>query len=370
MKRDELPALTGARFYAAVLVFLNHVVFLPGCASWRSIPGFGLGGLGVTFFFVLSGFILAYNYEPTFRTSVSAPAYRLFLWDRFSKIYPTYLATLVLSIPVSVFSPTLPLDWVAVPVQAALIQCWMPFALPPYFAYLNSVGWSISCEAFFYVLTPLLIVAHARRPGGWVSWSATVAFLLLVYGFARWLVPTGQPASELYFLERFAGVRIADFAVGVCLGMSASRLAPFVARRSVLCQAVGLIWVIAVIALESRWPFGKLGSVGVLPGLCLLILGWTTGKGVLGRHLSHPWLRMLGVSSFAFYMLHHLVLRYLKGAMLRVPMELGPTGTLVLVGMTFALTCALSYGAYAWFEMPVQRAMRRWYRRDFPQPGS
>jgi peptidoglycan/LPS O-acetylase OafA/YrhL len=369
MKRDELPALTGARFYAAVLVFLNHVVFLPGCESWRAIPGFGLGGFGVTFFFVLSGFILAYNYEPFFRTTVSAAAYRLFLWDRFSKIYPTYVATLLLAIPVSVFSPTLPLDWVAVPVQALLIQCWLPFALPPYFAYLNSVGWSISCEAFFYLLTPLLIAAHARRPGGWVSWGATVTVLLLVYGIARRLVPPADPASELYFLERFAGVRIADFAVGVCLGMSVARLGPFLARHARLCQGAGLVWVVVILAFGSRLPFGSLGSVGVLPGVCLLILGWTQGDGMLGRHLSHPWLRMLGVSSFAFYMLHHLVLRYLKGAMLRVPVDLGQVGTLALVGATFAATCALSYGAYAWFEMPVQRAMRRWFRKRFPQPG-
>jgi peptidoglycan/LPS O-acetylase OafA/YrhL len=370
MKRDELPALTGARFYAAALVFLSHVVFLPGCAAWRSIPGFGLGGLGVTFFFVLSGFILAYNYEPWFRSTVPAPAYRLFLWDRFSKVYPTYLGTLLVSIPLSVFSPTLPLDWVAVPVQAALIQCWLPFALPPYFGYLNSVGWSISCEAFFYLLTPFLIAAHARRPGGWAGWIATVAFLLLAYGVARNLVPATDAAAELYFLERFAGVRLADFAVGVCLGMSMPRFAPFLHRRAGWCQVLGLTWMAVVLVLESQPSVEKWGSVRVLPGVCLLILGWTTGQGMLGRHLSHPWLRVLGVSSFAFYMLHHLVLRYLKGVMLRVPVEFGPVGSLVLVAVTFILTCALSYGVYAWFEMPAQRAMRRWFRQRFTQRGS
>lgn len=70
MKRPEVLALTGARFYAAILVFLNHVIFLPGCEALRTSPVFTIGGLGVTFFFVLSGFILAYNYEATFRTVV------------------------------------------------------------------------------------------------------------------------------------------------------------------------------------------------------------------------------------------------------------------------------------------------------------
>jgi len=369
MKRDEMPALTGARFYAAVLVFLNHVGFLPGCAAWRSIPGFGLGGLGVTFFFVLSGFILAYNYQPVFQSTVSFPAYRLFLWDRFSKIYPTYFVTLLLAIPVSILSPTLPLDWVAVPVQVGLMQCWVPFSLPPYFAYLNSVGWSISCEAFFYVLTPFLIAAYARRPGGWESWVATGSILVLVYGLARHWIPAGDSVGEMYFLERFAGVRITDFAAGVCLGMSMSRLGSVRGRTAALCQWAGLTWVVVVVIAGNRLSLGNLGSAALVPGLGLLIIGLTTGDGMLGRHLSHPWIRVLGLSSFAFYLLHHLVLRYLKGAMLHASVEPGQGVMLIVAVVTFALTCALSYGAYAWFEMPVQRAMRRWFRKRFPQRG-
>ena len=74
MRKVELPALTGIRFYAALLVYLSHVPIIPG---GESLVGqrllFNAGVVGVSFFFVLSGFILTYNYADVFRTGIAAP---------------------------------------------------------------------------------------------------------------------------------------------------------------------------------------------------------------------------------------------------------------------------------------------------------
>src|SRR5690242_10504277 len=72
--RDDLPALTGVRGYAALAVVLYHY----------RVPGFGWGWLSVDVFFVLSGFVLAHVYRDGLRPSE-------FLWARFARTIPTHL---------------------------------------------------------------------------------------------------------------------------------------------------------------------------------------------------------------------------------------------------------------------------------------
>ena len=81
---------------------------------------FNGGYVGVAFFFVsISGFFLTYNYADVFREGVSAASYKRFIWARLTKIYPVHLLTLLLVLPISIFSPQLPLDWRAVPSSRA-----------------------------------------------------------------------------------------------------------------------------------------------------------------------------------------------------------------------------------------------------------
>src|SRR5262245_37185985 len=72
----ELSCLTGIRFYAALGLYLCHVHLVPGAETFTSQRLlFNLGDAGVSFCFVLSGFILRYNYADKSRVSVSPTAY-------------------------------------------------------------------------------------------------------------------------------------------------------------------------------------------------------------------------------------------------------------------------------------------------------
>ena len=75
---------------------------------------FSAAEVGVSFFFLLSGFILTYNYADVFRGGISVAGYKRFVWDRLTKIYPVHFLTLLLVLPIATFSPHLPLDWRAV----------------------------------------------------------------------------------------------------------------------------------------------------------------------------------------------------------------------------------------------------------------
>jgi hypothetical protein len=91
-----LDGLTSLRFFAAAMVLVYHYwrSYLPGVA----VPiGLDLGYAGVTFFFVLSGFILAYNYE----SAGAFPRHELgrYRVARLARIWPVHLLAILVFLP-------------------------------------------------------------------------------------------------------------------------------------------------------------------------------------------------------------------------------------------------------------------------------
>jgi hypothetical protein len=139
-----IKPLTSLRFFAALMVLAHHYF------------GFMAGFSGVTFFYVLSGYILAVNYAGKVGSWAEI---RLFWWKRFARIYPTHLLTLIATLPLGSSLAILPLNLL-------LIQSWIPVQ-GVYFSF-NGPSWSISNEAAFYAAFPLLIVlvTPGRLPPG------------------------------------------------------------------------------------------------------------------------------------------------------------------------------------------------------------
>src|SRR2546425_4924663 len=244
MRKGELSGLTGIRFYAALSVYLWHVKTIPGTTGFSgSSLFFHAGDLGVSFFFVLSGFILTYNYAEVFRDGVSGANYQRFVWDRLTKIYPVHFLALLVVLPIAIFSPQLPLDWRAVPFHLLLLQCFWPSAIPAFSDYLNDPSWSISCEWFFYLLAPAAIFFALGKRRRWVP---VVVATVYACGLGLLLWHDQSDSARLYFVSRFAPSRFVEFLVGVFLARifltpSRSKLA----EVSSLAQAVGILLIIA-----------------------------------------------------------------------------------------------------------------------------
>src|SRR2546423_1204586 len=164
--RPRLPALTSLRFFAALHVFMFHVQAIGGVfgpASYRSLAS--IGYVGVTFFFVLSGFVLVYTYAGKAITA------RDFWRARLARVYPAYAFALLLTAPFFVFAvhhyseikvPFMAFQAahfkVAGALEILLLQSWVPPAALSW----NAVGWSLSVEAFFYLLFPLVLLRYSR----------------------------------------------------------------------------------------------------------------------------------------------------------------------------------------------------------------
>jgi peptidoglycan/LPS O-acetylase OafA/YrhL len=141
----RLAALTALRFFAAAAIVFHHAA-----GHWAfPIPTHFFLSQGVTFFFVLSGFILTYRYP---RLDGRADIVR-FLQARFARIWPAYVAALIIvlcsatAVLSSFDGNSLSLHVLA---NLLMIQSW----LPTDGVSLNGPSWSISTEFAFYLMFP------------------------------------------------------------------------------------------------------------------------------------------------------------------------------------------------------------------------
>jgi hypothetical protein len=150
VRRPAIPALTSLRFFAALWVVLFHVnvIGLNRGGSVAYLAFSLLGYAGVSFFFVLSGFILVYVYADRKIQK------RGFWQARFARIYPAYIFSLVVMIPALIsFWPMTKqahMGLLALIANPILLEAWFPKLLLTW----NPVGWSLSAEAFFYLVCP------------------------------------------------------------------------------------------------------------------------------------------------------------------------------------------------------------------------
>lgn len=172
-RAEILPSLTGLRFLAAFSVFISHAAFIGGTTAGVDLSYlYPLGAMGVSFFFILSGFVLTYSS----RENDSATA---FLKIRFFKIFPNHAAVwLGIILMVHFVGLTRMPPGARITLSDDLSNLFLVDTLIPRMptGRGNDVAWSLTCEFVFYLLFPLLLpllrrvpVARSRKPRPAVS---------------------------------------------------------------------------------------------------------------------------------------------------------------------------------------------------------
>lgn len=379
-------ALDGIRGFAILWVFAFHAVALLGATPSGTRLGWGValaqqGMLGVQLFFVLSGFLLAVPWMSAARDGRAYPSIGRFFARRVSRILPAYWLHLAL-----LFGLLLPLLRGGYGILGSDVG-QLNLLLHPLLLHflhpgsssslgLNMALWSLSIEAQFYLLLPLLAPLFVRDrvlvalPVALLIslvWKGLAADLLVdwVYlGVAPSCLVFFDPVSgqagpfppELMrlFLERQLPGEIAAFA----LGMAAANLCT---RISTAAPPIWLGWVLdatailgmvmmALILIElplatvvsgAGWRF--LGMPVFLLVCTLLVMAAALRAPLVERVLTAVPLMPIGVISYSLFLWHEPMLRLVA------------TGWLVPEGCTgwpcralLALALALAVATLSW----------------------
>lgn len=353
----RLDGLTGLRWWAAFVVFGFHMGVLAPL-PWPVSAVFAQGYYGVTFFFVLSGFVLTWSL--TSRVSKST-----FYWRRFARIYPLHLVALLLAIPVF-YNLGLGNDapWTRDPdlgvlsLSLVLLQGW--FLAPAVLFSGNPAAWTLSCEAFFYALHPY--VSRVLSPRA-IRGSLLIAGGVIAVMFVVRVLAVALPES-VFAVIPLPLLRLPEFVLGMAIAWAVRcgwrpRVPVWVGIGALALAIGGVIALPVLLAgrpiLAVIMPFSN-EVVAVMCAVTILSVATRAMAGsatVFGSRLQVR----LGEWSFAFYLVHAtLIYTVLTFVGYQEPSwrNLVWFGSLLLASL--ALAALLHHGV----EKPLERRMRAW----------
>ena len=246
---------------------------------------------------------------------------------------------------------------VAFLLKATMLDAWVPTraVLQSW----NNVSWSISVEMAFYAVFPLLLAAMSRRPALTLAGAAAVSLGVVGAGAAAGLpvFALDRDALTLFNIGScFPVARGFEFALGVaaCLAWRRwLRSAPFSVGAWTAMEAIALagaaVWLLvcvpALVGLADGPAFVWLRASGSCWIFALLIAALAGGRGRVSQGLAWRPLVALGEASFAFYMVHMIVMRALRFHFGAAPGALS----------ALALSLALAFLFHQAVEIPMRR---------------
>jgi len=347
---QKLDQLTTTRFIAALSVVLFHGGHKLD-AFYYYFQIFMAGPTAVSYFFVLSGFVMALVY---YRPGV-AFNFRNYWLARFSRIYPVYILALILT---SLHYPNMLAKAKPSTIWANifLYQAW----IPDYALLFNSAAWSLSVEVFFYLLLPVLIFWVMRLSLKQVIWFSVgfwvvsqVVHSLLTIRFAAttqdWL-----PYFPLFHINQF----LLGLAGGIWFLTNSTRLRINQSvNRIYFITALGtLLLLLSLRAYLSTFPHSFSLDTGLLAPLFLMIvLTLAMDNSGLSKLLSQPGLVLLGDASYALYILHIPIAWLFNWFVTLMGIKLTPE--VALFTYVF-VSIGLSILVFKYIERPVQNWLR------------
>jgi peptidoglycan/LPS O-acetylase OafA/YrhL len=371
VRSGEIKALSGLRIVAAVWVVLFH--FRPLLA--QAAPDFtatfapllDCGAQGVDLFFILSGFVLTWNYLDRMGQSWSTRTTLRFLWLRLARVWPVYLVTMHLAAAWIIFTrnvghvPSPAVDQLTATSylrQLLLVQLWFE----PYFDGTSWDGpaWSISAEWLAYLLFGVLVLVVFRVA------RVSRARVLLWLAVAASLPPTVLllASGEFYTPWSWLPRIVMQFTAGAlaCAAVRKLRLTERTRRGfGWLSVLIGIMIIGGLYYLDANPPASIRDASGLVDVLFIpLVVALAVGAGTLPRLLSTRVMVYCGHISFGLYMVHELVHTAWNWAVVQFEITLtaGLFGSAVVIGL-LGVAVVGAMALYHGVEEPARLWMRR-----------
>lgn len=341
-----IAALSVTIYHFQIGSALAHAAHQP-LLAWISWPG---NRLAVPLFFVISGFSIHYAEHEKIRGWVERPsALRSYFSRRLWRIYPPYLAALLLAMGVG--------RVVGKPTRAADLAAHLPMVHPFFPAYFNSIDvvfWSIGVEMWLYLLYPFalrLLETRGRRVTGLIVFSISAVSIAATAAVS----PTVNVVGMWFVLSLFFGWCMgAAVAEGYLKGDLSRRW--WLAGAALLALHLGLYS--AGFFAGRIWP-AFIPSVVVLSawGLAIVMIlerRRTTSSG--GRNRLFGLLRWLGAISYSLYLVHEPLINLRETVVQHLPNH---ALSRTVFCLWYAVPFVVAWLCWKWVEKPSMRISKR-----------
>ncbi|UOU99048.1 acyltransferase [Chryseobacterium daecheongense] len=337
----KISQITFTRFVAAIAIVISHFnkdLFLYQINYISDI--FLRANVGVSYFFILSGFIMIVAYHKKDQID-----YLDFYRNRFARIYPLYIVGLLLylitkSSNFSVYKLILYLFG---------IQSWIPGEA----LVLNFPGWSISVEFLFYLLFPLLYNRYYSKQNKSI-WVIAIIIWVITQVFSNFYVGSswyeGPHTKSHEFGFYFPLLHLNEFLVGNLAGMF------FVRHHKQKNYDLPVILLFATILLALIFiPLNFHNGLMAVLFIPLIIL-ISYNNGLLTKIFSLKPLEYLGEISYAIYIVHIPVL-YILREILKWKHQLLDINLVFWIYIAVLLIVSALF--YRWVEKPLRDYLKK-----------
>ena len=352
-RREQLPALTGIRALAALMVLALHAnQNFPQFLSNNVLVAHGY--LGVDLFFVLSGFIIAHVYLYDL-VPVRAQPLRVFLWHRFVRLFPAHATVLLGLMALIVVARSAGIDFNEpqnwnyrdLPYHFLMVHAWGTTDIAGW----NAPSWSISAEWFAYLLFPALAIGALALPqrAALPLAFATLLIAAILFSLRGWIIEwawLGPPALIRVASEFCCGLLLYRATRSNRVGLS-PRLSDGLMCGGLLGLCVGAIVSVSDFIL-----------IGLIAALITGVSG--PGKSVRAVFGCKP-VVWLGEISYSIYLVHFpvlLVLRHGAEHVLGIQLTEFQAVRLIMFLVSVGLVIGAASLMYYLVEYPTRKRLR------------
>jgi len=347
------------RAMAVLVVFLAHLQqhYFP-YVELDGSPLLIASYSGMTIFFVLSGFVIHWNYGALFAAEWSWMACWKFFVARFSRLYPLHLAVTLFALMAGMY-----LNYGLFVQHIFMVQTWVHQGQLN-MTYFNT--WSISTEWFFYftyAATYPLIALFGKSNGSMWLLAGVVCTALAVY----WMAGPGLTVSDLWILYQGPYLRLCEFATGV---VAAQIVITRRAQGRDVPSDVVLVLTIVLTMVFYHTSLGQITKINYLiaPMVAVALIVVSDCRSVFAEVLSARWLLWIGDRSYSIYLLEAVFL--VESYRLETPLGyvFEPRRVFTWSGFFvggmfsvfgFALVLVLSNFCWRYLELPARKALKQ-----------
>ncbi|WP_135459233.1 acyltransferase [Mycobacterium sp. DL99] len=349
---DRVASLTGVRAVAAMTVMGTHAAYGTGLLSHGYL---GLMSarleVGVAIFFVLSGLLLFRPWVQAAASGADAPSTRRYARNRFRRIMPAYVVTVLVVYGIYELRPVQPNPghtWPGLLRNLTLTQIYGDNYFAEYLHQGLSQMWSLAVEVAFYAVLPLLayllLVALCRRrfrpvlllAGLTVLAAVSPVWLVLLHN-TEWM-PVGGGAWLPHYLVWFVGGMVLAVlgTMGVrCYAMAALPLA----LACYLVVSTPIAGITTAVSLDLTEDLAKTMFYAIIATLVVapLALG---GNGLYARLMGSRPMVWLGEISYEVFLLHVVAMDLVMAFVLGWHVYTGSATVLFIVTLVFTVPFA------------------------------